>query len=172
MQERCEAVAELMQHDEPAVAWGHLNTECDLMEKLIPGSVQVHGRMSDEEKEEKLSGFSDGHFKKLVTKGSIAGFGMNWQHCAHQTVFPWHSYEEYYQKIRRSWRFGQKKPVRIDVVTTPGLKYVLDNLKRKAKDAERMFEELIRHMNDSVKINRTKNFDKKGRLPNWIFTKN
>ena len=172
LKERCEKVAELMCHDKPAVAWGHLNTECDLMEKLIPGAVQVHGRMSDEEKEEKLIGFSMGHFTKLVTKGSIAGFGMNWQHCAHQTVFPWHSYEEYYQQVRRSWRFGQKNDVRIDIITTPGLSYVLANLKRKAQDAEKMFVELIKNMNDSIKIDRSKKFDKKGRLPVWMFTKN
>jgi hypothetical protein len=169
---RCEKVAELLDHDEPAVAWGHLNMECDLMEKLIPGAVQVHGRMSDEEKEEKLSAFSDGQIKKLVTKGSIAGFGMNWQHCAHQIVFPWHSFEEYYQQVRRSWRFGQKKPVRVDIVTTPGLSYVLGNLKRKAQDAEIMFSELIKHMNNSINIERAKDLCDEGSLPAWIATTN
>jgi hypothetical protein len=172
LKERCEKVAELLSHNKPAVAWGHLNVECDLMEKLIPGAVQVHGRMSDDEKEEKLSAFAKGQIEKLVTKGSIAGFGMNWQHCAHQVVFPWHSFEEYYQQVRRSWRFGQKHPVRIDIVTTPGLSYVLGNLKRKARDAERMFEELIKHMNDSVKIERLKSYSERGSLPPWIATSN
>lgn len=168
LNDRCEAVADILNHDRPAVAWGHLNDECDMIERLIPGSVQVHGRMSDDEKEEKLSGFAMGNFRVLVTKGSIAGFGMNWQHCADMTVFPWHSYEEYYQQIRRSWRFGQKNKVNIHIITTPGLSYVLGNLKRKAEDAERMFDRLIENMSESFNINRSKNFTSEGNLPVWI----
>ena len=169
LNDRCESAAQLaINQPGPSVCWAHLNTEGDLLTKLIPGAVQIHGRQSDDEKEELLSGFVKGHFTKLVTKASIAGFGLNWQHCGHMTVFPWHSFEEYYQSIRRSWRFGRLDPVNIDIVTTPGLSYVLANLKRKAKDAERMYAELIAHMNEAIGIDRQVTFKDEARMPQWI----
>ena len=79
----------------------------------------------------------------LVTKPSIAGWGLNFQHCAHVTFFPSHSFEQYYQGVRRCWRFGQTNPVTVDVVTTEGERRVLDNLQRKAAAADRMFNKLV-----------------------------
>ena len=90
------------------VIWCHLNPEGDLLEKIVKDAVQVSGKDSDEKKEEILTAFSNGQIKRLVTKQKIAGWGMNWQHCSHMTTFPSHSFEQYYQGVRRCWRFGQQ----------------------------------------------------------------
>ena len=106
-------VAEKVDHNEPFVCWCQYNNEGDLLEKLIPDAIQVHGRQSNDEKEEKLIAFVEGKTRGLITKSKIAGFGLNWQHCAHVTMFPSHSFEQYYQSVRRCWRFGQTKPVTV-----------------------------------------------------------
>ena len=115
--ERCEMSAHLVDHNKPAVVWCHLNKESNLLKKLIPGSVEVVGSDSDEHKEQSFKDFQSGGIRVLITKPTIAGFGLNWQHCAHQTFFPSHSFEQYYQAIRRCWRFGQDKPVHVDIIT-------------------------------------------------------
>jgi hypothetical protein len=136
--ERCEKVAALVANSgQPAVCWCHLNDEGDLIERLIPGCKQVSGANSDEEKEEILQAFADGQVRVLATKPVLAGFGLNWQHCAHETFFPSHSFEQWYQAVRRCWRFGQTKPVRVDVVTSEGEAGVLANLQRKSVAAEK-----------------------------------
>ncbi len=167
LNERCEKVAELVSNNGVALVWCHLNAEGDLLEKLVPGSVQVSGSDSDEKKEERLKAFSDGEVKVLVTKPKIAGFGLNWQHCAHMTFFPSHSFEQYYQSVRRCWRFGQEKPVVVDVVTTGGGLSVLDNLQRKAKAADDMFTELVSYMNDAIKTTKTA-FETEMEVPSWL----
>src|SRR5690606_12866538 len=98
-----------------AVVWCHLNVEGDHLERSIPGAVQVKGSQSLEEKEERILSFLDGESRVLVTKAKIAGLGLNMQHCNHVVTFVDHSYEKFYQSIRRCWRFGQKRPVRLDV---------------------------------------------------------
>ena len=169
LQERCEMAASLVADTgKPAVVWCDLNDEGDLLEKLIPGSVQVSGKDSDDRKEEKLGAFSDGQIRVLVTKQKIAGWGMNWQHCAHMTDFPSHSFEGYYQKVRRFWRFGQQSPVRVDLITTEGQKTVIANQKRKAEQADRMFTNLVAAMNDAISIDRASHFAKKQELPSWL----
>jgi hypothetical protein len=168
LEARCEKAAELVNDHHPAVVWCHLNPEGDLLEKLIPGSVQVAGSDSDEKKEEALLGFSKGDFRVLVTKQKIAGWGLNWQHCAHMTVFTSHSFEAYYQGVRRCWRFGQTQPVIVDVITTKGEETVLKNLQRKSDQADRMFSELVKHMNEAVKIDRSREYTTKERLPSWL----
>jgi hypothetical protein len=115
---------------------------------MIPGSVQVSGKDSDEAKEDAFRAFESGSVRVLVTKPTIAGFGLNWQHCAHQTFFPSHSFEQWYQAIRRSWRFGQNKPVVVDMSASEGEQRVMANLERKAEAADRMFSELVRYMAD------------------------
>lgn len=167
IQERCEAAAEKVQNDKVAVVWCHLNDEGDLLEKIIPGAVQVKGGMSDDKKEEALLSFSRGEIRVLVTKPKIGCFGLNWQHCNHMTFFPSHSYEQYYQAVRRCWRFGQKKPVTVDIITTEGEMGVLKNLQRKADAADQMFTALVRHMNESISINRIKN-KKTMEVPQWL----
>ncbi len=166
--ERCEMVAALLTDDEAAVAWCYLNPEGDLLTKLIPGAVQVSGSDSLEAKEEALGAFSRGEIRVLVTKPIIGAWGLNWQHCHRMTFFPSHSYEQYYQAVRRSWRFGQKSPVTVDIVTTEGGRHALDNLERKAGQASRMFDELVAHMNDAMRIDRTGTFTERVEVPAWL----
>lgn len=166
---RCEKAASLiLAHDAPAVAWCDLNDEGDLLEKLIPGAVQVSGRDSDAAKEEKLLAFAEGAYRVLVTKQKIAGFGMNWQHCGHMTDFPSHSYEGYYQKVRRFWRFGRRAPVRVDIVTTEGGRGALRNMQRKALQADEMFSRLVAHMNDALHVRGGARHDRRMEIPAWL----
>jgi len=167
--ERCEQAAELVSDTKrSAVTWCHLNDEGDLLASLIPGAVQVSGSDPDEVKEERLLAFVDGQARVLVTKPSIAGFGLNWQHCAHQTFFPSHSFEQFYQAVRRSWRFGQRRPVTIDVVTSEGEAGVLANLRRKSEAADLMFARLVEVMNAELKIQTVNAFTKKESFPSWL----
>ena len=166
--ERCEMAASLLTHDNAGVAWAHLNDEGDLLEKLIPGAKQVKGSQSDEQKEEILQAFADGQIRVLVTKPKITGFGLNWQHCAHMTFFPSHSYEQYYQGVRRCWRFGQTKPVTVDVVTSEGESRVMANLQRKAEQADNMFSELVRFMQNELAIVRKDDYTKTVEVPSWV----
>jgi hypothetical protein len=165
---RCEAVAEKVAANSIAVVWCHLNDEGNLLEKLIQDAVQVSGADSDDEKEEAFRAFSNGDIRVLVTKPRIGGFGLNWQHCAHMTFFPSHSYEQYYQGVRRCWRFGQEKPVTVDIVTTAGELGVLKNLKRKSEQADKMFDQLVGNMNHSMSIERAPDFDQREEIPEWL----
>jgi hypothetical protein len=167
VRQRCEKVAELVDHKEPFLVWCHLNDEGDLLEKLLPNALQVAGKHSDDEKERRLNAFSSGEIQGMITKPKIAGFGMNWQHCAHMTFFPSNSYEQYYQGVRRCWRFGQDKPVKVDMVTTHGMETILNNLQNKSNAADKMFSMLVSNMNDSLKINTDINFNQKMEVPEW-----
>lgn len=167
--ERCELVARLVgDTGKPAVVWCHLNDEGELLEKLIPGAVEVEGSDSDEQKEETFESFAAGQIRVLVSKPIIAGFGLNWQHCAHETFFPSHSFEQWYQAIRRCWRFGQKNPVQIDVVSSEGEAGVVSNLNRKAVAAEAMFKNLVALMNDQLKIEKRKDSTLELEKPSWL----
>ncbi len=166
--ERCEMAAELVNHHEPALVWCHLNDEADLLERLIPDAVQVAGQDSDVEKERKFLSFTEGETRVLITKPKIGAWGLNFQHCAHETFFPSHSFEQYYQGVRRCWRFGQTSPVRVDIVTTEGGLGVLKNLQRKAKAADDMFESLVLHMNDAVSVENNYSANLKMRVPSWL----
>ena len=166
--ERCEAVADLLHGADSAVAWCQLNPEGDLLTKLIPGAVQVSGADDPDDKEAKLLAFSRGDIRVLVTKPKIGAWGLNWQHCNRMTFFPSHSYEQYYQAVRRSWRFGQKRPVIVDIVTTSGGARVLDNLERKAAQASRMFDALVAHMSDAMSIDRSAHYTKTVEVPPWL----
>lgn len=95
------------------------------------------------------------------------GLGMNFQHCAHMTFFPSHSYEQYYQAVRRSWRFGQTNPVVVDLITTPGGVNVLKNLQRKSQQADRMFDALVAHMREALTVDRSTVYDQKVQVPLW-----
>jgi hypothetical protein len=166
--ERCEMVASLVSHKDPAVAWVHLNEEGDRVSDMVKDSEQLSGSDSDERKEELLGAFASGQLRVLVTKPVLAGFGLNWQHCAHQTFFPSHSFEQYYQAVRRCWRFGQKKTVTVDIVTSQGAAGVLANMQRKADAAEAMFARLVQHMNDTLGLSRSRTFEKKVEVPKWL----
>lgn len=166
--ERCEKVAELVTNSEQSLIFCHLNPEGDLLEKIIPGSLQVAGKHSDERKEELLLAFSSGQLKHLVIKPKIGAWGLNLQNCGHVVSFPSHSFEQYYQGIRRCWRFGRKGAVKSDIVCTKGEIAVLNNLKQKSSKADIMFERLIQHMNDAIKIDGYTNCTKKEEVPQWL----
>ena len=110
----------------------------------------MSGSQSDDEKEEIFNAFTDGELSNLVTKPKIGAFGLNWQHCNRMSVFPSHSYEQYYQAVRRCWRFGQTRQVQVDVITTKGESDVLGNLQRKSAAADRMFTALVSEMRNEV----------------------
>ena len=168
IQERCEKLAELVDHDRASLVWCHLNDEGDLLEELIRDSIQVSGKDSDEEKEEKFIAFTTGQAKKLVTKQKIGAWGLNFQHCAHVAAFPSHSYEQYYQGVRRCWRFGQKNTVDVDIVMTEGERSVMENMKRKARQADKMFSHLVAEMNNSIAIEKSQKFTKTEEMPSWL----
>ncbi len=166
--ERCRMAAELAAQHETSILWCYLNDEGDLLEKLVPDAVQVCGSQSDDEKEEKLVAFLTGQAKRLITKPMCAGFGLNLQHNAHMTFFPSHSYEQYYQSVRRSWRFGQKRPVTVDVVASKGEAVVMSNLQRKAAAADQMFTRLVACMNDAMRIDTSRKFENNLEAPSWL----
>jgi hypothetical protein len=168
IEERCEKAAALLFNARHGVAWCQLNPEGQLLARLIKGSVEVSGSDSVDAKEEKLAAFSRGEIRVLITKPSIGAWGMNWQHCHRMTYFPSYSYEQYYQAVRRSWRFGQTNPVEIDVITTEGGMGSLAALERKATQADRMFDALTMHMRNAVSIQRGDNYDQKVKVPTWV----
>lgn len=153
--ERCEKVAELAADTDQSLVWCHLNDEGDRLTDLIDGAVQVTGRDSDDVKEERLMAFARGEIRVLVTKPRIGAWGLNLQRCAHITCFPSHSYEQYYQGVRRCWRFGQKRPVVVDEISTEGERRVVENRKLKAAKADQMFDALMVHMTDALKVSRS-----------------
>jgi len=166
--ERCETAAEMVANTgKPAMIWCHFNAEGDLLERLIPDAVQISGKESDDDKEQKFMAFSDGSARVCITKPKIGAWGLNFQHCAHVVYFPSHSFESYYQAVRRCWRFGQKSPVHVDVITTEGGKAILANLQRKAESAARMFDNLVAEMNHAQAIrihHKTTNLE----IPLWL----
>jgi hypothetical protein len=169
IQERCEKAAALVNHTgEPATVWCQLNDEADLLEKLIPDATQVSGKDNDDQKEEKFRAFSSGELRVLITKPKIGAWGLNWQHCNHVVYFPSHSYEQYYQAVRRHWRFGQERPVNVDLVLTGGQVRIQENLERKSDQADEMFSQLVAHMSDAMVINRLYEYKQKMEVPSWL----
>jgi hypothetical protein len=169
VRERCEAAAKIAaDHDGSSVLWCQLNDEGDLLEKLTPDSLQVSGSMADEKKEERMLAFQRGELKRLVIKPKIGCFGLNWQHCHNVVTMTSNSFEQYYQAVRRCWRFGQTKPVAVTVISTAGEQRVLDNLQRKAVQAGRMFESLVANMSDAAGVDRGFKFSKKQEVPKWL----
>ncbi len=169
LDERCEMAADLVRDtDRPAVVWCHLNDEGKRLAKMIPGAVEVAGADEDDEKEAKFAAFKRGDARVLISKPKIGAWGLNWQHCAHVVYFPSHSYEQYYQAVRRCWRFGQTRDVVVDVVTTKGGHEVMENLKRKAKQADAMFGSLVREMNNALAIRRSTDATVPAEVPSWL----
>jgi hypothetical protein len=170
LKDRCEKAASLVSDTkEPAVIWCHLNEEGDYLDKILPDFVQVSGKNSDDQKEEIYTAFSHGQIRGLVIKPKIGAWGLNWQHCAHTVTFASHSYEQYYQSIRRFWRYGQKRPVTVDIVLSEGEERVRANMKRKSDAADRMFSALVAEMNNAVKISRSIEYTKKEEVPSWLY---
>ncbi len=167
--ERCEAAASrVINTKQPAVLWCHLNDEGDALTSMIQDARQISGADSDEAKEETFEAFRTGQLRVLVIKPKIGAFGLNWQHCAHVVYFPSDSYEQYYQAVRRCWRFGQTEPVTVDLIRTEGQDRMFANLTRKAKAADVMFTALVGYMNNSLKIDRRQIFTKSVEVPSWL----
>lgn len=165
--ERCEAAAESLSQSGTGAGWVHLNDESSLLASLLPGGVEVTGSDSPDAKEEKLAAFTRGEVPYLVTKPSIGAWGLNWQHAHHMTYFPTHSYEQWYQAVRRMWRFGQKSPVTVDVIATEGGRNVIANLQRKADQADQMFSALVAHMNEARDVE-PYTYDTEIEVPAWL----
>lgn len=169
IQERCERVAELVNHTgQPALVWCDLNEEGDTLAKFIPDAVQVSGADREEAKEERLIAFADSKARVLITKKKIGAWGLNFQHCAHIVDFPSHSFEQRYQGIRRCYRFGQKRPVRVDTVTTEGQRGIVKNMQRKAAQADEMFDRMVAHMHDALGIDRVNLYTNPLKVPSWL----
>ncbi len=149
--QRCEAAAKKASQHEISVLWANRNDEADYLLKFTPGAKEVRGTMDIDEKEEILEAFANGQIKKLVTKPTITAFGLNWQHCNHTTYFPTYSYEQYYQSLRRFWRFGQTRDVFCDLIVSEGQSRIMDTLLAKKDKAQKMFDNLVKMSNDQFK---------------------
>lgn len=167
IQGRCELAAELAAGHEASVYWCNLNPEGDLLEAIDRDAVQIRGSMKIDQKEEILLAFQKGEIKKLITKPKITAFGLNWQHCNHTVYFPTFSYEQYYQAIRRFWRFGQKRPVIVDRVYSDGQKRVMDSLSAKSDKANQLFSKLNKSLNAEYRATK-KEFNENILMPQFI----
>jgi hypothetical protein len=165
---RCEAAAQALDGADYGVAWCQLNAEADLLVEMMPGSRQIAGSDDDDEKEEVFEAFRKGQLRRLVTKPKIAAFGMNWQHCNRMTYFPDHSFEQYYQSTRRLWRFGQKRDVQVHNIASESNADVSRSLRRKAVACEKMFEDMVRQMNDALALRRYRPHDMEMGVPAWL----
>lgn len=146
---RCARAAELVHGDpgQPWLLWCGLNDEADRLAELIPGAVNVHGSLAPERKAELLLAFAAGDIQHLITKPGIAAFGLNWQHCARMVfVGLGDSYEQYYQAIRRCWRYGQTRPVRVHLVLSELEGQIAVNVRRKEAEAAQFTAELVEQM--------------------------
>jgi len=168
IRDRCQKAADLINAGGTAVAWCHLNAEADLLVEMIDGAQQISGADKDERKEELFNAFRHGELKRLVTKPKIAAYGLNWQHCNHMTFFADHSFEQYYQAVRRLWRFGQKRPVTVDMITTQSLMGVTKNLRRKTEASEEMFRVMVEQMHDALQLKRFHEHTSNQEIPSWL----
>ena len=152
IEKRCEKAVEVSSHHKTSVYWCNYNRESELIANLDSDVHEIRGAMSLDEKEDILLSFFSGDIQKLVTKPKMTAFGLNWQHCNHTVFFPTFSYEQYYQAIRRFWRFGQTKPVTVDLVYSDGQKRVLDGLMAKAEKANNLFTMLNSSINSKYDV--------------------
>jgi superfamily II DNA or RNA helicase len=178
LQERCQKAAELVNSsNEQWVVWCDLNCESELLKKSIAGAVEVKGSDTQEHKEKSVVGFSNKNIRVIVTKPSIAGFGINWQNCSNMIfVGLSDSYEAYYQAVRRCWRFGQENEVNANIIISEREGAVKANIERKEDDAERMFDSMVRYTQKILEkdIHRTQRETNKYEpiqnilIPNWL----
>ena len=166
IKERCEKAFELAK-DKTSVYWCNFNDEGDLLDEMDSEAIQLKGGMTLEKKEEILLAFANGQIKRLITKPKISSFGLNWQHCNHSVYFPTWSYEQYYQAVRRFWRFGQKSQVNIELVLSDGQKRVIDTLLYKTNKAIEFNQLIQKNINTTVDLS-TKEFTKPITKPNFL----
>jgi DNA modification methylase len=148
---------------EPFIVWCNLNEESDKLAAAIPGSLEVRGSMSIQAKEDAIRAFQSGEARVIVTKPSITGFGLNWQHCARMAFVGLNdSYEDLYQAIRRCYRFGQTRPVEVTLITADSEGAVRDNIKRKERQAEELAAAMILHMREFCRREVTQTSQQRG----------
>ena len=146
-QQRCFKAIELAK-DKISVYWCNTNNESAILKANDKEAVEIIGSQSIEQKEEILKAFADGQIKRLITKAKMTGMGLNWQHCNHSVFFPTWSYEQYYQAIRRFWRFGQKNDVIVDLVLSEGMTRVMEALQQKTEKAKELYKNLVDNVNE------------------------
>jgi len=165
-EKRCEKAIELAS-GKTSVYWCNTNNESSILKSLDIEAVEIIGSQSIEKKEEILLAFANGEIKRLITKAKMTSMGLNWQHCNHSVFFPTWSYEQYYQAIRRFWRFGQKNDVTIDMVISDGQTRVLEALQQKTQKAIELHKNLTENVNRSFD-HKVKEFNKEIITPNFI----
>lgn len=166
IKKRCEKAIELT-GDKTSVYWVNFNEESSLINELDKDAVEIKGSMSVSKKEDILINFAEGNIDRIITKAKMTGMGLNWQHCNHSTFFPTWSYEQYYQALRRFWRFGQKNDVTIDVVISDGQTRVIEALEQKTQKARDLYENLVKNVNRQF-INHKKQFSKPVEKPKFL----
>lgn len=164
--ERCEQAIQLAA-GKTSVYWCNLNEESELLASLDGDAVEIVGGMSIDKKEEILVSFARGEINRLITKARMTSMGLNWQHCNHTVFFPTWSYEQYYQAIRRFWRFGQKSEVTCDMVISEGQERVLEALEQKTQKAITLYGNLVAAANQDYS-HITKEFNQAVRLPEFM----
>jgi hypothetical protein len=166
VKERCEKAAELA-IGKTSVYWCNLNDESALLSHLDKDAVEITGGMTVDKKEDILVEFAKGGIKRLITKAKMTSMGLNWQHCNHTVFFPTYSYEQYYQAIRRFWRFGQKSEVICDMVISEGQDRVTKALEEKTQKAIELYGNLVAAANRDF-THKVKEFDKTSALPGFL----
>jgi hypothetical protein len=164
--QRCEKAVELG-NGKTSVYWCNTNNESKMLREMDKGATEIIGSMSIEKKEEILIAFANQEIPRIITKAKMTSFGLNWQHCNHSVFFPTWSYEQYYQAIRRFWRFGQQRDVKIDLVISDGQKRVIDALQQKTTKAIELHRNLTENVNRSYNQS-IKEFNKEVILPSFI----
>ena len=164
--ERCEKAVQLA-GGKTSVYWCNLNEESKLLGTLDRDAVEIIGGMSIDKKEEILVSFAKGEISRLITKAKMTSMGLNWQHCQHTVFFPTWSYEQYYQAIRRFWRFGQKQEVTCDMVISEGQERVLEALEQKTQKAIQLYGNLVAAANQDFS-HTTKPFNQAIQLPEFL----
>lgn len=167
LSERCEIAVDKATNAGTSVYWCNLNSEASLIKEMDKDAAEVKGSDSIEKKEDTLLAFAEGKINRLITKPKITSQGLNWQHCNHTVFFPTFSYEQYYQAVRRFWRFGQKNPVTVDLVYSEGQEKVMTALKEKQVKADALFSKLNSAVNKHVNTS-GKEFASKLILPTFI----
>jgi len=165
-QKRCEKAIELAK-GKTSVYWCNTNNESSILKNADKEAVEIIGSQSIDKKEEILLAFANGEIKRIITKAKMTSFGLNWQHCNHSVFFPTWSYEQYYQAIRRFWRFGQKNDVTIDMVISDGQTRVIEALQQKTEKAIQLHRNLTDNVNRSFE-NKVKEFNKQIIKPTFI----
>ena len=165
-QKRCEKAIDLA-HGKTSVYWCNTNNESRILKEMDKDAVEIIGSQSIDKKEEILLAFAKGDIERLITKAKMTSLGLNWQHCNHSVFFPTWSYEQYYQAIRRFWRFGQKNDVTIDMVLSDGQTRVVQALEQKTEKAIELYQNLINNVNRSF-VDQTRQFNQEIIKPKFI----